>query len=406
MTSSATSEVPLRAQDRLARITLRQFTTRFAAVLPGLIRFMRSPELRQHPKWGQLVPFGVDSYGNAASLGHICRPDIILTADGPRVTEIDFVPSGRGWTLVALPTDQARQAHLVAYRNWYGAMGYGSSRRPVHYATGTTTVCWDEANYFADQMQHIGVNVQSVNIDRTRPDNNTLVDRLFYRAELARRLRTGRAPIITAEPWFDSKMIFAVIHDTTMNGPLTKYLGANGLAFLRQVLIRTYVLEDIVRARDTRLERIIENRNNWVLKSTEVEEPWSWGARSVVLGNRTGKNNWEMAVRFAAGNPPRKELGRHPIVQPFSQSLNFRQHWDAIVAGQLASPDPAQFGKPSDSITQQRARRQVFARVGAYFLVDNRSNQVFTPPHGVLTLRQDPLAHGAGDAIITAFEIA
>ncbi|HKX24273.1 MAG TPA: hypothetical protein VJM46_03465, partial [Candidatus Saccharimonadales bacterium] len=365
-----TNAIPLHAHDGLATLPMRQFNDRFAATLPGLIRLMRSPELREHPKWGSLVPFAVPTYGDNPSVGHICRPDVILTANGPRVTEIDFVPSGRGWTLLGVPRER-RGAHLAVYRDWYAAMGY--SGKPIYYATGSTTVCREETDYFAAMMQRIGVDMRSVNIDRDRMRDAGLIDRLFYRAELRRRFRLGKHQIITAEPWFDSKIIFAVVHDTTMDRILVKYLGQAGLSFLRTVLIRTHLLEDVVRARDSRLDRLIENRTNWVLKSTEVEESWSWGARSVVLGNRTGKNNWEAAVRFAAGNPPRKELGAHPIFQPFSQSLDFAAHWNGVVQGHLTAPDPARFGKPSDNTTRQPAKRQVYARVGVYFLVDSRS---------------------------------
>lgn len=404
MASNAVGHVPLRVQAGLAALPVRQFSEQFAAVLPGLIRFMRSPELREHPKWGSLVPFAVPAYGNEVSVGHICRPDVILTTNGPRVTEIDFVPSGRGWTLLGVPRQQ-RRAHLATYHNWYATMGYGGNK-PVYYATGSTTVCREETDYFAAMMQRIDVDVRSVNIDRDRMREPGLIDRLFYRAELRKKFQLGSHQVITAEPWFDSKIIFAVVHDTTLDRILVKYLGSDGLTFLRTVLIRTALLEDIVRARDSRLDRLIENRANWVLKSTEVEEAWSWGARSVVLGNRTGRNNWEAAVRFAVGNPPRKELGAHPIVQPFTQSMDFAAHWNGVVKGELIAPDPARFGKPSDKVTGQPARRPVFARVGVYFLVDNHTSRVFIPPHGVLTLRQDPLAHGAGDAIITAFAIA
>lgn len=406
MARTAPAAVTFTAHDRLATLPLRHFTDRFARVLPGLIRFLRSEELRRHPKWGKFMPFDVAPYGKDASLGHICRPDIILTDQGPRITEIDFVPSGRGWTMMGIPSSGERRLHLEAYRQWYAGMGYGVPNRPVYYATGSTTVCREETDLFAAGMRQLGIAVQSVNIDSDQLDAHGLVDRLFYRAELARPLRRGTPRIITAEPWLDSKMVFAVVHDTTMTNVLTKYVGADGLAFLREVLIRTYLLEDIVRRRGEALTRLIENRSNYVLKSTEVEEPWSWGARSVVIGSRMGRNNWEVAVRFAAGNPPRKELGRHPIVQPFCQSKDFGALWNGVVNGQLATPDPVRFGKPVDSATTRPAKSPVYARVGIYFLVNNRAGRVHVPPHGVLTLRQDPLAHGASDAIITAFKIA
>lgn len=410
-----TATVSFGVHERQAMLPLRQFTTQFANVLPGLIRLMRSEELRRHPKWGRQMPYQVPAYSGDASVGHICRPDIIMTSEGPRITEIDFVPSGRGWALAGIPTVQGRRAHLGAYQQWYASMGFGAQGKPVYYATGSTTVCREEADLFAHAMQRMGVLVKSVNVDTDPLEPSGLVDRLFYRAELARPLRLGRSRIITAEPWFDSKMIFAVVHDPAMTNALVKYVGRQGLAFLRQVLIPTYLLEDLVRD-DHRMPRthpslrlrrdIIENRQKWVIKSTEVEESWSWGARSVVLGNRTGQQVWEGAVRFANGSPARKILGHHPIVQVFSQSLDFRDMWNAATTGDLAMPDPARFGKPTDAATGQKARRVVFARAGVFFLIDNRSGRVFTPPQGVLTLRQDPLAHGASDAIITAFGIA
>ncbi len=392
----------------IATLDLGDFNARFAAAIGPLFRAVGSDEIRYHPIWGPLIPYDIASYSRHLSAGHIVRPDIVLTTAGPRITEIDTVPSGRGWSLLPLPL--RLQADMCrSYAAWYTRLGFEN----VFYAHGTTTSCGPEAQYWAQMMRtHTGMNITAGNIDEVDsvPDG-TLVDRLFYSSELARTFEHFGAQVITAEPYLDSKIIFALVHDPDMTDTLTRLIGRENLDFLREVLIKTYMLGDVVTNPEKFGLNLITDvigdgarntRQFWVIKSGEVENDWSWGSRSVVLGGRFSRKVWEDAVR-GFGNPKNKIIGKLPVLQQYAASLDFRQWWDAAAHGQIAMAYPPFLGKGHDPNIYEQAveKTQVFARIGIFFLLDRTG--ATTLPAGMATLRQDPLAHGAKDAQFLSF---
>ncbi len=388
---------------------LHQFAMTLAAVLPKLIVCLRSDDLRRHPVWGQLLPFDVPAYGTERSLGHIVRPDVILTSEGPKVCEFDFVPSGRGWVLSSLSTKEQQERFLRPFSDWYTGMGVNE----VAYATGSVTTCWEETVFFSDRISRFnGVNVVAVNVDRD-PIGDRVIDRLFYRSEVKNTARVHGRTAFTSEPHLDSKMVFAFIHDACSDELLLQFMTPDDLQFLRLVCAETIITRDL---RATRPElhkqlttvqrpgqRQAPERNRWVLKNTDVESNTCWGSRGVVMGCKYGAGQFADALR---GNSPRhKDLGRRPVLQRFMPSFDFAPIWDEVVSGQVTASPAALMGKQVSGATGQPASKHVYARVGVYFLVDNVGDRVHVPPYGILTLRQDELAHGSTDALMTAFEV-
>lgn len=389
----------------LPGLALASFVNQLCVALPRLLDLLRSPELRAHPRWGKQFPFEVAAYGSGQSLGHCIRPDIILTPAGPRICELDFVPSGRGFTLSAL-SGERRQRYLETFAHWYWEMDAGE----VAYATGSTTTVWDETVYFTNALRaDSGLQISAVNIDET-PTNGALVDRMFYRSELRHPELLAGKRVITAEPHLDSKMVFALIHDQESTPLLLQYLGRETLALLRTAFPATYVLEEMRHDNSGLLQSVLARpasgevapRGDWALKNADVETDSCWGCRGVILGRKYGAEIFRQAV-VEGVSPTRKELGSRPVLQRFEPSVDFAPIWDAIVAGQVGDTD--RMGKGESPIVRAPARKQVYARVGIYFLVSNVTKTVHVPPCGVLTLRQDELAHGATDALYTAFEI-
>lgn len=384
-------------------LALGKFIEGMSAALPPLIAYVNDP-LRNHPKWGKLMPYGVPSFAEA-SPGHIVRPDIMMSGDKKVrlvVGELDFVPSGRGFVCDALDA-ATRREFLRAFADWYKSMGHF----PVLYSTGTVTVCKEEAAYFASCLQQeFDVDIASVNVDEVAElPKGALVDRLFYRSELRRPFDDRGLHVATAEPWLDSKMIFAVVHDPAMTQELKRELGAENLMFLRSALAETYLVEDIVGrpATNVALLQQIVDRNDWILKPTEVEGESNWGSRGVMIGSRFSQKQWAEALERP--DRAKKPLGEHPIVQRMAPSRDFSRHWNAVVAGEVRMASAEHFGKQSSEETRRSAVRPVHARLGPYFLVSNTTSEVFVPPAGIITMRQDPLAHGAGDAQMGAFHI-
>jgi hypothetical protein len=178
--------VSFTVEDGQLTADLGSFVTRLAGALAPFVAYLASPGFRGHPRWRGLMPFDVPSYGVTGSLGHCVRPDVIPTKDGPRICELDFVPSGRGFVLEGLASTGDREQFLRAFMDWYESMGH----RHVAYATATRTVCLPETRRFAELMRQVTqLDVRAVNIDRDQVDPRALIDRLFYRSSSMTRTR-------------------------------------------------------------------------------------------------------------------------------------------------------------------------------------------------------------------------
>jgi hypothetical protein len=394
-------------------VDFKEFNTRFARALKPLIAYLRSAGFRNHPRWRGLMPFDVPSYGNAPSLGHCVRPDVIPTADGPRVCELDFVPSGRGFVLECLASTAHQELFLSAFADWYRTMHRGG----VTYATGTTTICWEESVRFAQLMRDLmGVPVDAINVDTDDVEQDSIVDRLFYRSELVNPDATLHSTVFTAEPWLDSKMVFAVVHDPTMTAELTAAVGAENLAFLREVLLETHALNEL---RADRPDFLTDNvlgiarsgrhetarRRGWVLKNSDVETAECWGSRGVMVGANYNESGFADAV-LRGVNPQRKNLGRSPVLQRFAQCDDLGAIWNRVLDGQVYRPPAGTFGWGTSPTAHQPASRHVYGRIGFYFLISSETGEVFNPDFGICTLRQDVVAHGATDAQLIALRAA
>lgn len=386
--------------DRLLTLPLRSFAQRVAQALPKLFAFLCSDELKEHPLWGRYFPLSVPVYGTGRSLGHVVRPDIVLTEDGPRICEFDFVPSGRAFLLAALPGERQKGKFLLEFANWYVLMG--GQERGVVYATADQTTCFEETTAFAKALDGVRrLAVRAVNVDQY-PVDGQIIDRLFYRSEIRSEVDLRGKDVITAEPWLDSKMVFALIHDPDMEAHLTQVLGLDAFLTLQEACPETYVLETILESRPALIARMLRDQRDWVLKSTDVETDHCWGCRGVVVGKKyTGPVFRRALVEQCP--PPGKCLGAHPIVQRFIPSVDFRPVWDGVVDGNICATSGADFGKAEE--VHLHAQKPVTARLGCYVLIENVTHTTRVPPFGLLTLRQDELAHGASDAIVTAFAL-
>lgn len=373
-------------------------------VLPKFIRALKSDEVQNHKVWGYALPFDVTPYGNGASLGHCVRPDIIVTNSGQiKVCELDFVPSGRGFLLSAL-NDHDSDTYLDAYKKWYASMGVDH----VQYGVATKTTCMEEIKYFAKALARHGVDIEAVNLDTCQLSG--LIDRLSYRSEMTpdhpSKYNLDGVPVITAEPYLDSKAVFALVHDTDMDSVLLQYMSKDELAFLRNVLAETYLIRypvtgEILDAKY--LLPIIDNPKDWAIKNANVETDYNWGARGVMLGKKYSRRAFVNALM--GHEPRRKDFGKNPVVQRFAESRDFTGMWNSVIRGYQAQAHVSTFARAQQAHMQE-ARKKVYARVGVYYLISTVTDEVFMPPYAIVTLRQDPLAHGASDVIFTAASLA
>lgn len=381
-------------------VPLHMFTEELASVLPALIDLLKDKRLRNHDLWENLIPYQAEPYGNGTSLGHCVRPDILLTEEGPKVVELDFVPGGRGHILSALETDGQRDAFLAPFASWY----QGLRDSGIVYATATDDPAYRETEIFAQALNAAwGTPIRAVNIDDGTP-GGVLVDRLFQRSELRRPRSFDNCEVITKEPFLDSKAVFALIWHSETEELLADRLGEHGLAFLRQAFPETYSIPQLqaTPGGNKQLLQIADERELWLIKNADVDTDGCWGCRGVVLGQRYTKKRFREALY---GNAPNhKDLGARPIVQRFHPSRDWKEVWDRVVSGNHPKADPALLDRTEAESVRKPAEKHVFARLGPFFLLDNSARTVLQLPYGLLTLRQDPQTHGASDSIITAFQ--
>ncbi len=350
-----------------AEVELHEFMVSISRALPKLIRFIGSDVVRTHPVWGQAIPFHVPTYGSHASSGHCVRPDILMTDDGPKITEFDFVAGGLGCIPAALGTEQANEV-LSLIEAWYRSMDV----RRIRFATASTTTAASDCATIASLLQRRGWDAQAINIDTFFEEHRpkTVIHRMFYSAEMkmpqAMRHLPGRT-VITAEPWLDTKAVFALVHDAAMTHELIAVVGTENLAFLRRAMPETWLARTL--DPDFR-EAIIANRGSYVVKATDVETTTCWGSRSVIAGEQCSRETFVHAI---SGTGAEKEkFGAWPIVQRFHRSLDFRGVWNQMVSGELSDFYP--ITKNCDPKIRQPVREYVGAKFGVFLLIVNATD--------------------------------
>lgn len=407
----------------IMEVSMLTFANQLTRATASLFKFVLGPNLRNHPVWGQLLPYDVSSYGCGPSFGHVVRPDIIMLEDGTfQVCELDTVPSGRGFLLNLLTENtSAREEYLDSFASWYESI-YPNGE--VLYATGTQTICFQETTDFSTLLNERGVNIRAVNIDATTP-NGSLIDRLFYKSELhAAEKLFPKNNVITAEPVLDSKLLAAVIHAPDLKEELINVLGVEDYQFLLKAFPKTYSLNllvvknlitnelleygfnrDVLASAET-LPNIIgeiisgeQKKDNWLIKSGEVEDDFTWGSRSVVLGSRSGQQHFHDLLSgkttIIGNGKSQKNIGKKPILQEFFESYDFQSAWEAGIRKNAICTQPI-FGEGKDPLT---IPGKVYARLTFYMLLDNVSNNHTVVPFALNTLRKQPLAHGANDSM-------
>ena len=383
--------------EKIPAIDMSSFINKLTAALFPLIKFLKSDQCRNHPVWGNLLPYEVESYGSG-SAGYCVRPDVVLTPKGPKICELDFVPSGRGFLLDCLPTDSAKMAYLNSYRKWYGQMGYNN----IGYAIATIDSCLPEVELFSKALKQIlNININPVNVDETNLDKYDLVDRLYYRSEVVTPNNIGNSAYVSSHPFMDSKMVLALIHDPTMEQPLIDSIGLGNLIFLHEIIPETYALQIARQNRRVLLELIARDYKQYVIKNGEVETQTNWGSRGVMIGSQFGENIFREAL-FNGKSPKNKVIGNRSIVQKFSYSYNFSEYWDAAVAGSIPAHS---LGDLPVSSMANITNQWIYSRLGIYFLLSERNEKTIVPKYALLTMRPDRLAHGASNTIDAVLKV-
>lgn len=375
---------------------LRQITE-VAELLPRFIRALHSREIREHPEWGKVIPFQLEGFGNGLSCGYRKRLDMVIGPEGVRVVEIGDCSAGAGLITTALDQEE-RRLFLHPFARWYARLLELSGASQIVYAVGSNSYWEREIAFFAEALHGATeFQIRTGNIDELDP-KDALVERLFMRAQTRGTRGFDPVDIFPRESWVDSKASLAVVHDPSVEAFLQARLGVEGLAVLRRAIPLTF----IPRSEDA--ETLADQKNRFVVKSTDVEAMHTFGARGVYPGKSMKREQFRSIVaggeaKLQAEMQLRKNFGAHPMLQELIPSRSFYREWCVARAGQIRVCDSERFGfRPFKAPAKDG---EVFARIVAFVLItmSEEGDTTSVVPIGGLTLRQDRIVHGASDAL-------
>ncbi len=361
---------------------------RFAKLLPSAIAALK--KLQEEPVWGRLIPFDGPKYGKPAN-GYVVAADMVLTKEGVRIVELDFVPNGRGVLLSSLPQEgHPRNDFLQVYAAHYETIGW--KKKNILYATARGALPRD-TEIFSACMRERGFNIRAVHMDEVKPDDleNAVVDRLFMADEVQQSTRdflaTADLEMSPSESWLDSKMVPAALRIAPLEGVLPE-----ARETINSLIAETYALPSDRMGKRVAMEtatQLCGGRQRLVLKVADTESHTSWGAHGVLVGSEISQQQF-----LDAGSEERFGDGRRCVIQRRCESVDFRSIWESSV---LTYSNP--MGYPW-ACPELKHRDHIHARIRAFFLVTSGKGSLV--PYGMVTLRANPLVHGASDSLSLA----
>lgn len=250
----------------------------------------------------------------------VIRPDLLLTEDGLRVTELDSVPGGIGLT-AWLNQTYARLGMEVLGDADGMLQGFASIFGD---ASAVHLVVSDEAGTYRPEMAWVAEQLDSARFkvrDGAFADfrDGDAIYRFFELFDLAnvpnasqildlaaeRRIRLTPPP----KPIFEEKMLFALLWNRNLRDYWRQELGESFFQRMLRLAPRTWVVDPAplpphgaipeLNLTDWRqLETLSLKERELILKVSGFS-PQAWGARGVYLGSDLSQADWSAAVEQA-----------------------------------------------------------------------------------------------------------
>lgn len=297
----------------------------------------------------------------------IIRPDVLLTENGPRITELDSVPGGMGLT-DALNARYAAAGFDVAGGKDGMAAGMEQMLRaasPVD-SPNVALVVSDESGAYRPEMGHLANRLRSrgLNIRVIRPeevafeenglsfaDTGARIDVLYRFFELFDLPNIPKAELILyaarkgtvvltppAKPELEEKLSMALFHHPALSAFWTEALGEERFRLLSGLFPRTWVLDPTpvpghavipgltvnnapVQSWQT-LATLGQKARRFVVKPSGFSET-AWGSRGVSVGHDMSETDWAEALQAALGSFPRTPH----VLQPFHKARKDKSAW-------------------------------------------------------------------------------
>jgi hypothetical protein len=255
-------------------------------------------------------------------LPRVIRPDIILTENGPCITELDSVPGGIGLTAWLNQTYSAM--HNGAPTIIGGADGMAQGFAGIFDAAPSVhIVVSEEAQTYRPEMEwlagQLGSRFQVRDTRFTDFKDGDAVYRFFELFDLpnvpnagaildlalARRIQITSPP----KPIFEEKMLFALLWNRNLHGFWRQELGERFLAQLQRLSPYTWMVDptplppqgaipELGLTDWQQLKTLSQRERELILKVSGFSDK-AWGARGVFLGSDLPTADWAVSVDLA-----------------------------------------------------------------------------------------------------------
>ncbi len=330
-------------------------------------------------------PENVIQYGRMnrfkSQLPGVIRPDILPTADGMAITELDSIPgfigttgclsrlyAELGWTLIG-----GSDGMVQGYAQMIRALAKKDDPTLAIVVSDESQDYWEEMVWLASALSEIGLRTYTVKPHEViftedclfveTEDGKIPVDVLyrFYelfdlqnipKSELMLYSAKKRTVVITPPPkaYLEEKLCLALFHHPALQSFWKRQLPKKTALFLQDVIPQTWILDsrplpphavipglevDGVPLTDWhQLSNVTQRQRELVIKPSGFSE-LAWGSRGVVIGHDLPTEEWEAALKESVAN-----FNRSPhVLQKFHTAKRVRmQYYDFDSGTMLEMP--------------------------------------------------------------------
>lgn len=330
----------------------------------------------------------------------VIRPDLLITEQGIRVTELDSVPGGIGLTAWLNQTYAAMGAEVLGGADGMlrGFASIFGDALTVHVVVSEEAATYrPEMTWVANQLGNSRFKVQ--NPDFSAFTDGDAVYRFFELFDLANVPAANQLFDLAAakrihltpppKPIFEEKMLFALLWNRNLHGFWRLELGGNFFERLRGLAPYTWLMDPAplpphaaipeLGLTDWRQLQALSQKERELILKVSGFSPHAWGARGVFLGSDLAHADWAAAVENALAN-----FERSPCVLQ-------RYHKPGLVAAEWF-----------DFERNQAVPMQGRVRLCPYYFVAGQSEAARAQLGGVLATicpADKKIIHGMTDAI-------
>lgn len=337
----------------------------------------------------------------------VIRPDLLITEDGLRVTELDSVPGGIGltaWLNQTYARVESRESKVES-RIVGGSDGMLRGFASIFGATEHVhVIVSEEAATYRPEMhwltEQLGARFAVRDASYTGFAVGDAVYRFFELFDLSNVASAKQIFELAAEnkirvtpppkPMFEEKMLFALLWNRNLQGFWRQELGEGFLARLKKLVPYTWIVDptplpphaaipELNLTDWQQLKTMSQKERDLILKVSGFSEN-AWGARGVFLGSDLSHEDWSIAVDAALAS---FEKSPH-VLQRF--------HKPSLV-------DAAWFDFTRNELVPMKGR----ARLCPYYFVAGDGDNARPQLGGVLATivpADKKIVHGMTDAVL------